>query len=197
MLDIGFIRKKPDIVRNAIKNRKVDTKKADLDKFLALDTQKNRLDEQMNKRREIRNRINRSLQGRPDDETRATLTKLKQEIVELRIKWRKVDKEWKKIMDWLPNIPLKDVPIGKTERDNIEIKAWAPDKGYLDQDQLSGVDGSKKFMPKFAAHSNKKFKLKPHWEIGEQLDLIDTEAGSKTSGSRFYYLKNELDKRFR
>jgi seryl-tRNA synthetase len=60
----------------------------------------------------------------------------------------------------IPNLPLPSVPVGKNEQDNIEIRSW----------------GEK---PQF------NFTSKPHWEIGEQLGILDLERAAKISGARF------------
>jgi seryl-tRNA synthetase len=73
----------------------------------------------------------------------------------------------KDVTDKIPNIPHDSVPEGKDENENKVIKTVGK-------------------IPKF------KFKPKDHIELGTLLDLIDTETGAKTSGARFYYLKNEL-----
>ncbi len=62
-----------------------------------------------------------------------------------------------------PNLPAPDVPAGKDERENVEVKKW----------------GEK---PHFS------FSPRPHWEVGEQLGILDVARGAKISGSRFYVL---------
>lgn len=64
------------------------------------------------------------------------------------------------ILARIPNIPLADVPVGASEKDNVEIKRWG------EQPKLD-------FAPK------------PHWELGEQLGILDFERAAKLSGARF------------
>jgi len=64
----------------------------------------------------------------------------------------------------LPNMPHPGVPVGRSEDDNIVVRSWGKPK------QLS-------------------FKPLPHWELGENLDIIDFHRGVKLSGTRFYVLK--------
>ena len=71
------------------------------------------------------------------------------------------------ILSNIPNIPHSDVPIGKDENDNVEINK----KGEL---------------PKFD------FKPKSHYELGEKLSMLDFELATKTTGSRFVFVKNKL-----
>ena len=71
------------------------------------------------------------------------------------------------ILSNIPNIPHKDVPKGKNEKDNVEINR-------------SGK------IPKFD------FKPKSHYELGENLGMLDFELATKTTGSRFVFVKNKL-----
>jgi len=79
------------------------------------------------------------------------------------------DNELNTILSRLPNIPHKSVPFGKNENDNIKYREW----------------GNK---PDFS------FKPKVHYEIGENLGLINFELASKLSGSRFVLLKKQISK---
>ncbi len=63
----------------------------------------------------------------------------------------------------LPNLPDPRVPIGSSEEDNVLVRSWGDPRKF-------------------------DFQPKPHWEIGEQLGILDIERGIKISGSRFYVL---------
>ena len=72
-----------------------------------------------------------------------------------------------KILSSIPNVPHLDVPVGKDENDNIEIEK----KGEI---------------PKFD------FKPKSHIELGEKLNMLDFDLATKTTGSRFVFVKDKL-----
>jgi len=72
-----------------------------------------------------------------------------------------------KILSTIPNLPYKDVPIGNDENSNVEISKVG-------------------IMPKFD------FKPKSHYELGENLDMLDFDLATKTSGSRFVFVKDKL-----
>ena len=72
-----------------------------------------------------------------------------------------------KILSSIPNIPLTDVPIGKDESFNKEIE-------------------------KFGSIKNFNFKAKSHYEIGESLNMLDFNLATKTTGSRFVFVKDKL-----
>lgn len=83
-------------------------------------------------------------------------------IKALDIEIAEIDEKLKEISTTLPNLPHESVPVGKDEDDNVEIRRWSEPKA-LD------------------------FEAKPHWEIAENLGILDFERGAKVSGSRFVY----------
>ncbi|MBD1149023.1 serine--tRNA ligase, partial [Pelagibacterales bacterium SAG-MED30] len=82
-------------------------------------------------------------------------------------KQKKIKDELDIILSNIPNVPHSDVPDGKDENDNIEISK-------------SGQ------IPKFD------FKPKSHYEIGEKLKMLDFDLATKTTGSRFVFVKDQL-----
>ena len=71
------------------------------------------------------------------------------------------------ILSSLPNIPLDDVPVGKDENSNVEIKKFGEIKKF-------------------------DFKPKSHFELGKDLNMLDFDLATKTTGSRFVFVKNQL-----
>ena len=80
---------------------------------------------------------------------------------------KKIKAELDGILSNIPNIPNEDVPIGKDENDNIEVSK-------------SGK------IPNFD------FKPKSHYELGENLEMLDFDLATKTTGSRFVFVKDKL-----
>ncbi len=80
---------------------------------------------------------------------------------------KKIKIEIDSILSIIPNIPHNDVPVGAGENDNVEISK-------------SGI------LPKF------NFKPKPHYELGEKLNMLDFDLATKTTGSRFVFVKDKL-----
>ncbi len=93
--------------------------------------------------------------------------KISKEIEDITEKQNKIKFELNQILSNIPNIPHKDVPIGKDENDNIEISK-------------SGI------IPEFD------FQPKTHFELGEKLGMLDFDLATKTTGSRFVFVKNQL-----
>ncbi len=93
--------------------------------------------------------------------------KISKEIDDTIDKQNKVKLELDQILSNIPNIPHKDVPIGNDENDNIEISK-------------SGK------IPEFD------FEPRSHYELGEKLGMLDFDLATKTTGSRFVFVKNKL-----
>jgi seryl-tRNA synthetase len=93
--------------------------------------------------------------------------KIKEEIKNAKKELEEIEKEYQNLMLLVPNVYSPDTPLGKDEKENKEIYRWGE-------------------IPQFS------FKIKDHIQLGKDLDLIDLEAGTTTSGFRGYYLKREL-----
>lgn len=187
MLSINYIKDNIDKVKQNIVNRKFPTELANIDKLLEIEKQLNSTRLELDSNRQKRNEnaeIIKNNKGVPSQELIDKGRLLKEEGTKLEAEFNKLNEQFKEIMLWIPNMALDDVPIGKGEDENIEIKAWSVETGFLTESQLGGVNKSIETFKKDK-------KVVPHWEIGKALDLIDLEAGAKVSGSRFYYLKNE------
>lgn len=181
MIDIKFIRENPDKVKQNTLNRKVSPVKADVDKLLQLDGQYRRLLVETETLRSERNILSQAGEGAD----RVKGQEIKENLKKLEGELETVKKEIDNILSWIPNILSDDTPIGKDENDNVDVRVWLPNGGYLEKSQLGkGFEVADK-MPKLS------FKGKDHVELGKSLDIIDVEQSGIVSGSRFSYLKNE------
>jgi len=156
MLDINFIRENKDLVKKGTKDKGYDPKL--VDQFLAVDKKRRDLIGKTETLRAERNKLGK------DDITKGK--KIKEELKKIEPELNKIETELKELLYQIPNLPAADVPFGKDESENVEIKKWGEPKKFT-------------FLPK------------AHFELGESLDVIDTQRGSKVSGTRFGYLKNE------
>ncbi|MCL4393037.1 serine--tRNA ligase, partial [Patescibacteria group bacterium] len=188
MLSIEYIRENTDVVRRNMVSRKVDT--SNLDKLLDIDSERILIIQKINSLNEERNKIEK--EASHNLKLREKGKKLKEERDKLGIQFKKINLEFNTLINWIPNMLSKDVPLGNSEEDNVEIYAWTPKDGELKGDKLGKSDASKKYMPEHISHAdNHNFKIKDHLELGKDLDIIDTNQGALVSGSRFVYLKNE------
>jgi len=156
MLDINFIKENKDLVKKGIKAKNYNP---DLvDRVLKVDQTRRQLIGDIEKLRAEKNKLTAQDIGKGK--------KIKETLKRLDPDLKAVEEEMSNLLHQIPNLPAKDVSIGKDESENKEIKKW----GKITQ---------------FS------FKPKSHDELGESLDLIDTKRAAKVSGSRFGYLKNE------
>ena len=160
MLSIDFIRANSEKVKQAAKNK---NREVDIEKILSLDEEKRSLIQEAQVLREERNKLAKE---KFTEQTKARGIEIKGLLKTTEDTLETVDAELFKLMSHVPNVPADDVPVGKDESDNVEIKKHGE-------------------LPKFD------FTPKTHLELGLDLDLFDAERGSKVSGYRGYFLKNE------
>lgn len=159
MLALKFIRENPELVREAIANRK-DT--APLDEILELDSERRKKIIELEDLRHARREAAR--EKKTDKETTEEGRDLRIIIKGLEEEVKRLDNELTELLLQIPNLPHPSVPPGKDEADNIVLRSWGEPKSLT-------------------------FPPAPHWKLGESLGIIDFERGVKLSGSRFYVLK--------
>ncbi len=182
MLDIKFIRDNADKVKKTITDKGVDL---DIGQLLDKDQQRRDLLTELESLQATKNQASREIPKLSAKDKKAKLLEMK-EVDErtgaLKGQLRAVEGEYQQLMYLVPNIPSPETPIGKDETANVPWGYWSPDLGHIDPKETDKVA---QIPPKF------NFEIKDHLTLGKELDLIDTEAGVKTSGFRGYYLKNE------
>lgn len=165
MLDIKLIRKDPESVRSAMQRLHTETP---LDSILDLDQQRRHLLVKVEELKAIRNRVSKEIAREKDPENRkakiAEMRTVGDQISSHDTELRALDESLKDAMLQMPNIPHGSAPDGLTEDDNVVIRQ----------------NGE---IPEYS------FTVKPHWELGESLGMLDFERGVKISGTRFYLLK--------
>lgn len=166
MLDIKLIREQPDLVKERIASRGDDP--AMIDQVLQLDARRRELVFEVEQLKAAKNAASREIGKLKDPAERQQRIEAMRaqgdRIPELDKETAEVEQALHQIMLLLPNLPHPDVPIGTSEADNIVVR-------------MEGQPRAFDFDPK------------PHWELGEQLGIIDFERGVKLSGSRFFVLK--------
>ncbi len=101
--------------------------------------------------------------GEDTEAEQQAVREIGQKISELEASADDVNQKLDELLLRIPNVPLGDVPDGVTEDDNVEVRAWGQIPDTADW-------------------------RKPHWELGEDLGIIDLERGAKVSGSRFAFM---------
>lgn len=164
MLSINFIRENPDKVKKGIEKKQVDPSL--VDDFLNLDDEWRKIRQEGDNLRSKQNEISEKISGEKDKNLMKEAKSLKSEIKEVSSKEKDLKEKRDSILKDIPNIPFENVPIGKNEEDNKILREVGEKPGFS-------------------------FPPRDHMELGESLDLIDTEQASKVSGSRFNYIKKE------
>lgn len=167
MLDLKYIRDNADAVKENIKNRFMT---ADVDAVLKLYDERNAMIRETEDLRQKRNENAAKMKGPMDQEARTSLIeegkRIKAEIASKESSLEKVESELAQAAARIPNMAHPDAPVGKEDKDNLQIRTWGEPRSF-------------------------DFKAKDHVELGEALDILDFETGAKVSGAKFYYLKNE------
>lgn len=184
MLDAKYIRENAQKVKKNILDRRLAGPQFDVEEFLKVDDKKKSKLLEIESLRGLRNKLSQTT-GKPSPEVLGEARKTREQIKVLEEDLKELDKTWQWHMDWFPNMLDESVPVGKGDEDNVEVKAWSPERGYFSGQELGKKDFSKKWMPKLA------FAGKDHLDLGEALDIIDNKQSALVSGSRFTYLKKE------
>lgn len=168
MLDSNFVRENLDTVRTAFANRNFPTDA--LDTFIELDATRRRVNgeaDAINQQRNVASKeIGAMMQSGKRDEAeakKAEVAGLKDKQTELEHQRDAADAAMRELLSGLPNLPAADVPIGKDETDNKEIRRWGEPREF-------------------------DFEPKDHVDLGTDLGILDLERATKIAGSRFAIL---------
>lgn len=177
MLDIKFIREYPEKVKEALAKRFVDF---DVAHLLTTDASWRVKMQEVERMRQHQNEFSEKISSCEGDEKKALIEEsraLKVTLGGLELELKALDDELQPLMYKMPNIPAEDVPVAKDESGNVVLREVTAD-GEL---RPAGRGGKPHYS----------FARRDYVELGEKLDLIDTDRAAKVSGSRFGYLKHE------
>jgi seryl-tRNA synthetase len=166
MLDMRFIRENPEIVEESMKKRDMESP---IDKFQELDDKRRDFlyeAEQLKHKRNVNSDKIGELKRNGEDASDliSEMQDVSARIKELDQKIAEVEENLNDLLLSIPNIPHESVPVGTDEDDNKEVRKWGEPRKF-------------------------DFEDKAHWDIGEDLDILDFERGGKVTGTRFTFLK--------
>lgn len=168
MLDIKAIRENPEAIKKQLARKGIA---ADvIDTLLQKDESRRELLQEVEGAKAKQNEVSKQipkLQGAEKEEVLAAMKAVAEERKNMEEQLETVTAEYTAILETLPNLPHPDAPDGKDEAENVVLRK----------------EGK---IPTFD------FEPKEHWELAENLGLLDMERGAKVAGSRFYFLRNEL-----
>ncbi|HAX98944.1 MAG TPA: serine--tRNA ligase [Candidatus Atribacteria bacterium] len=166
MLDWKWVRDNREIIITALKNRNTEF---DLDELFSLDDQRRSLQQEADLLKQKRNEESKKIgflkkEGKDTEDLMKNVQNIADQIKIIDEKLKATEDEWKEKQLWIPNIPHETVPIGQDESCNRVVRSWGKPREF-------------------------DFEPRPHWDIGEGLDILDFERGSKIAASRFTVLK--------
>ena len=169
MLDMKFVRENLDAVREMLKNR---CNGLDLSPFTALDEERRRILQDVEEKKARRNAVSKDISKykrllKSDELPQnmiAQMRTLGDEIAALDEDLRDVELKLRDLLLQIPNMPKADVPVGKDETENPEVRRTGTPRVF-------------------------DFEPKAHWDIGEQLGILDAERAAKVTGARFTFYK--------
>lgn len=168
MLELNFVRDNLEFVRAALVNRNFSAES--LGTFVELDAERRRVIGEGDRINQVRNAASKEIgalvqAGQQDDAEikKAEVAGLKDKQAEMERRRDEAEIAMHDLLSHLPNIPAGDVPVGKDEAANIEIRKWGDLREFS-------------FVPK------------DHSELGETLGILDFERATKIAGSRFAIL---------
>lgn len=169
MLDIKLFRTEPDLVKAKVAKRGMDAQV--VDDVLALDEQRRQLIGEAEQMKAERNKVSGEIAQKKRnkenaDDVIAEMRDLGDKIKASDEQLTKVDKSLTDTLSRIPNLIHDDVPEGASDEDNVELKRWGTPRTF-------------------------DFEAKAHWDLVEELKMVDFERAAKVSGARFVFLTGE------
>ena len=166
MLDIKLIRSNPEILKKAMAKRK---ESFDVKALIDLDEKRRQILTEVEKLKNKQNEASRQIpkfkkEGKDISSLMDEMKSLSDKIKALDGDVRNIDDELNKILLTIPNIPHGSVPEGDTDEDNVEVRRWGEPSKF-------------------------EFDPKPHWEIGENLDILDFSTAAKLPEQDLPFIK--------
>jgi seryl-tRNA synthetase len=164
MLDLNFVRENLSLVEEKLRLRGMDPAQV-LKDFHQVDVERRQAITEAETMKARRNRASEDIaklkkSGQDASGQIAETKELREQIQQREKAAEELEAKLQDILSGIPNLPHESVPAGKSAEDNVEVRRWGT-------------------PPKFD------FTPKPHWELGEQLGVLDFERATKLSGARF------------
>ena len=162
MIDAKYIREHLDEVRERLARR---GQAVNFDQFLLIDGERRKNLQEWERLRALQKKVSDEVSKKKKEKQEASdliaeMKKVSQEMKDLDVIVQGKEKALQDFLLMVPNLPHSSVPVGKDASDNVEVRRWGE-------------------IPRFD------FKPKPHWDIGEELGILDFKTGAKLAGARF------------
>ena len=168
MLDIKRIRTNPQEVKDALRRRNADYDAA-IDELLAIDEQRREITAKADNMKAQQNAASKKIpmmkkNGEDVSPIMAEMKELSEQVKNCNAKLSQLEEKQRYLLLTIPNTPNPDIPDGKDDSDNVEIRRWGEPKQF-------------------------DFEAKAHWDIGADLGILDPETAGKVTGARFHFYR--------
>jgi len=169
MLDIRFVRENAELVKEACRRRFKPMDEA-VDELVAIDAQRRKLNAKTDDLKAQQNRASKQIpvmkkNGEDTTELMAQMKEIAEESKKCGEELAKLEDRQLELILKIPNIPNEAVPYGKDDTENVELRRWGEPRQF-------------------------DFEPKAHWDIGQDLNILDPERAGKVTGARFHFYKD-------
>ncbi|MBI1812981.1 serine--tRNA ligase [Candidatus Peregrinibacteria bacterium] len=178
MIDLADLRSRPAAYEDAAKKKRIAV---DVMAFLKLDDERKKFLLVVEEMRATKNRVSKDVPTMKGEAKAKAIAAMKDFSARLKVTEEQladVEAEWTNMQLLLPSIPLPNVPVGKDDAENREVRKW----GHPSTEPVLRNEGLGMTPPKV---------VKDHVTLGTELDIIDIPRGVKVAGSRSYFLKGD------
>ena len=169
MLDIRFVRENAELVKEACRRRFKPMDEA-VDELVAIDAERRKLNAKTDDLKAQQNRASKQIpvMKKNGEDTTALMAEMKliaEESKKCGEELAKLEDRQLELILKIPNIPNEAVPYGKDDTENVELRRWGEPRNF-------------------------DFEPKAHWDIGQDLNILDPERAGKVTGARFHFYKD-------
>lgn len=169
MLDIRFVRENAELVKEACRRRFKPMDEA-VDELVAIDAERRKLNAKTDDLKAQQNRASKQIplmkkNGEDTTELMAQMKAIAEESKKCGEELAKLEDRQLELILKIPNIPNEAVPYGKDDTENVEIRRWGEPRKF-------------------------DFEPKAHWDLGQDLGILDPERAGKVTGARFHFYKD-------
>ena len=169
MLDIRFVRENAELVKEACRRRFKPMDEA-VDELVAIDAERRKLNAKTDDLKAQQNRASKQIpvMKKNGEDTTALMAEMKliaEESKKCGEELAKLEDRQLELILKIPNIPNEAVPYGKDDTENVELRRWGEPRKF-------------------------DFESKAHWDLGQDLGILDPERAGKVTGARFHFYKD-------
>ncbi len=169
MLDIRFVRENAELVKEACRRRFKPMDEA-VDELVAIDAERRKLNAKTDDLKAQQNRASKQIplmkkNGEDTTELMAQMKAIAEESKKCGEELAKLEDRQLELILKIPNIPNEAVPYGKDDTENVELRRWGEPRKF-------------------------DFEPKAHWDLGQDLGILDPERAGKVTGARFHFYKD-------